>query len=176
MTAEVFTPSALVCRILSELPLEALGPGKKVLDPACGDGQFLFAVKMVKTVMFGMTEEDALNDIFGVDLVAENVEICRRRLGGGSIAIGNSLSPEERIEGQTARDRRILSLIFDREQESPFLLEGPAPPTTRETKSGNSSHHPKRPLGHNSQSAVLLRQVVQMIHVRALERASALMG
>ena len=112
LTAEIFTPAELVGRLLSSLPPDALSPGRLVLDPACGDGQFLLAVKLAKMLIWGMTEEDALAEIYGVDIIAENVAICRQRLGGGFIAVGNALRPEELVEGQTDSDRRLLEHIF----------------------------------------------------------------
>ena len=40
-TAEVFTPTKLVIRMLKKSNVNDFAPGKTVLDPACGDGQFL---------------------------------------------------------------------------------------------------------------------------------------
>jgi len=120
LTAEVFTPSELVGRLLSTLPKEALSPGRLVLDPACGDGQFLYAVKLAKMLIWGMNEEDALRDLYGVDLVLENVEICRKRLGGGFIALGNALRPSEAVPGQTQYDRDLLETMFDESQPTLF--------------------------------------------------------
>ena len=47
-TAEIFTPTDLVIEMLSKIDINRLGIGKTVLDPACGDGQFLVAVKYIK--------------------------------------------------------------------------------------------------------------------------------
>src|SRR5664280_1069227 len=80
-TGEVFTPTALVIEILAGVPLERFAPGRTILDPACGDGQFLVAAKWVKVLHHGMTEADALTDIYGVDIMRDNVDLCRRRLG-----------------------------------------------------------------------------------------------
>ena len=44
-TAEIFTPTDLVLEMIERTGVERLGAGKTVLDPACGDGQFLMAVK-----------------------------------------------------------------------------------------------------------------------------------
>ena len=120
LTAEVFTPSDLVCRLLRLVPSDALGPGRTVLDPACGDGQFLYAVKMAKMLIFGMTEDAALSELYGVDIVAQNVDLCRKRLGGGYIAVGNSLIPCQVVADQTDADRKIMSLIFSTAQPSLF--------------------------------------------------------
>lgn len=120
LTAEVFTPSELVCRLLSQVPEEVFAPGKLVLDPACGDGQFLFAAKMAKICIFDMSEDDALNDLYGIDLLVENVQLCKRRLGGGNIVVGNALRPDEFVEGQGPEDVQILRKIFETSQLSLF--------------------------------------------------------
>lgn len=110
-TAEIFTPTPLVIDLLRNVPRESFAPGKKVLDPACGDGQFLSAVKFAKIVIWGQSEEAALEDLFGIDIVAENVLLCRLRLGGGTIVIGDALNPSREVEGQTDHDRNKLEEI-----------------------------------------------------------------
>ena len=100
-TAEIFTPTDLVIEMLSNIDINRLGAGKTVLDPACGDGQFLIAVKCVKIYIHQMTEEEALNDIFGVDIMRDNVDLCKKRLGGGTILMGDSLNPNKRLDQQT---------------------------------------------------------------------------
>jgi type I restriction-modification system DNA methylase subunit len=111
-TAEVFTPTEVVVAILKEIPFEYLQPGKSVFDPACGDGQFLAGVLAVKLRFFEMTREAALSEIYGVDILRDNVKLCKKRLGGGNIALGNSLNPTLEIVGQTRRDKELLSKIF----------------------------------------------------------------
>jgi len=112
VTAEVFTPTDLVIRMLRECGVDKFTPGKTVLDPACGDGQFLVAVKWVKVLFHGMTESDALNDIYGIDLMRDNVDLCKKRLGGGTILMGDSLNPGERIKGQTDTEHDKLLKLF----------------------------------------------------------------
>ena len=59
-----------------------------------------------------MTESDALNDIYGIDLMRDNVDLCKKRLGGGTILMGDSLNPGERIKEQTdAEHNRLLQLF-----------------------------------------------------------------
>lgn len=111
-TAEIFTPSALVLEILRYIDLDLLAPGKTVLDPACGDGQFLVAAKWIKVLNFGMTESEALAEIYGVDLMRDNVDICKRRLGGGTVVMGNSLIPEAEIDGQTTDEHELMIQLF----------------------------------------------------------------
>ena len=100
-TAEIFTPTDLVIEMLSNIDINRLGAGKTVLDPACGDGQFLIAVKCVKIYIHQMTEEEALNDIYGVDIMRDNVDLCKKRLGGGTILMGDSINPNKRLDQQT---------------------------------------------------------------------------
>jgi len=111
-TAEVFTPTDLVIKMIKKCGVDKFAPGKTVFDPACGDGQFLVAVKWVKVLFHGMTEEDALNDIYGVDLMRDNVDLCKKRLGGGMILMGDSMNPEKRINGQSHYEQLQMVKLF----------------------------------------------------------------
>jgi type I restriction-modification system DNA methylase subunit len=112
-TGEVFTPIELVIKMLQEHEPELLAPGKKVLDPACGDGQFLIVAKWVKMLYFHMSEEDALSDLYGIDIMRDNVDICKKRLGGGTIIMGNALNPKVKLDGQTDSEYFILQEIMN---------------------------------------------------------------
>lgn len=96
-TGEVFTPTELVIEILQNMDINCFTPGKTVLDPACGDGQFLVAVKWLKVYHFDMAEEEALKDIYGVDIMQDNVDLCIKRLGGGNIICDNTLDPQTEL-------------------------------------------------------------------------------
>ena len=111
-TAEVFTPTDLVIKMIKKCGVDKFAPGKTVFDPACGDGQFLVAVKWVKVLFHGMTEEDALNDIYGVDLMRDNVDLCKKRLGGGMILMGDSMNQEKRINGQSHYEQLQMVKLF----------------------------------------------------------------
>jgi len=79
-TGEVFTPTPLVQEILDQLPQEQFQDlSKTFLDPSCGDGQFLGEV-LIRKVENGIDFETALSTIYGVDLMQDNVELCRERL------------------------------------------------------------------------------------------------
>ena len=79
-TGEVFTPTPLVQEILDQLPAEVFtDPSKTFLDPTCGDGQFLGEV-LIRKMENGATFEQALSTIYGVDLMQDNVDLCRERL------------------------------------------------------------------------------------------------
>jgi DNA modification methylase len=112
VTAEVFTPTDLVIRMIRECGADMFAPGKTVFDPACGDGQFLVAAKWVKVLFHGMSENDALNDLYGVDLMRDNVDLCKKRLGGGTILMGDSLNPEKNIENQTILEHQEMLRLF----------------------------------------------------------------
>lgn len=111
-TGEVFTPTKTAIDLIKEIPIYEFGPGKSVLDPACGDGQFLVPVKYLKMIYFGMSEEDALNDIYGVDIMRDNVDMCKMRLGGGHIIMGNTLNPSCRLEEQTEDEYQQIIALF----------------------------------------------------------------
>ena len=112
-TAEIFTPTDLVIEMLSKINIDRLGAGKTILDPACGDGQFLTAIKWVKVYVHEMTEEEALQDIYGVDIMRDNVDLCKKRLGGGTILMGDSLHPDKRLDGQTDDEYHRVNIILD---------------------------------------------------------------
>ena len=110
--AEIFTPTDLVIEMLNNIDINRLGAGKTILDPACGDGQFLTAIKWVKVYIHQMTEEEALQDIYGVDIMRDNVDLCKKRLGGGTILMGDSLNPDNRLKDQTDDEHYQLKGLF----------------------------------------------------------------
>lgn len=77
---EVFTPTWLVEEILDEMDQEMFTCSNKTfLDPSVGDGQFLSSV-LYRKLQSGIDFEQALSTIYGVDLMEDNVELCRERL------------------------------------------------------------------------------------------------
>ena len=79
-TGEVFTPTPLVQEILNQIPIEQFqDPSKTFLDPSCGDGQFLSEV-LIKKMENGSTFKQALSTIYGVDIMPDNVALCKDRL------------------------------------------------------------------------------------------------
>lgn len=79
-TGEVFTPTELVNEILDKHPKELFADSSKtVIDPSCGDGQFLGEV-LIRKVENGIDFETALSTIYGVDIMQDNVDLCRERL------------------------------------------------------------------------------------------------
>lgn len=79
-TGEVFTPTPLVQEMLDRLPQDLFKDTTKTfLDPSCGDGQFLGEV-IIRKMENGSTFEQALSTVYGVDLMEDNVAMCRDRL------------------------------------------------------------------------------------------------
>jgi type I restriction-modification system DNA methylase subunit len=79
-TGEVFTPTELVQEILDQIPTDQWqDPVKTFLDNSCGDGQFLGEV-LIRKMENGHTFEQALSTVYGVDLMQDNVDLCRERL------------------------------------------------------------------------------------------------
>jgi hypothetical protein len=79
-TGEVFTPTELVREMLGQIPMDQFtDPAKMFLDNSCGDGQFLGEV-LIRKMKNGSAFEQALRTIYGVDLMIDNVDLCRERL------------------------------------------------------------------------------------------------
>jgi len=79
-TGEIFTPTILVQNILNQISKDILlDCNKKYLDPSCGDGQFLSEILIIK-IENGVEFEQALSTLYGVDLMQDNVDLCRERL------------------------------------------------------------------------------------------------
>jgi hypothetical protein len=85
-TAEVFTPTPLVQKMLDKIeeqdPTSFSNPNKIFLDNSCGDGQFLSEIVIRKMERSGCTLEQALSTTYGVELMEDNVIECRKRLAG----------------------------------------------------------------------------------------------
>lgn len=113
-TGEVFTPTPLVQKVLDNLPEDLFtDPTKTFLDSSCGDGQFLGEV-LIRKIENGNTFEQALSTVYGVDLMQDNVELCRERLLCGredlryiverNIVCADGLRYHYRFDGSTPYD------------------------------------------------------------------------
>ena len=85
-TAEVFTPTPKAQEMLDGLEEQDseifLNPTKTFLDNSCGDGQFLSEVVIRKMEQSNCTLERALSTTYGVELMEDNVKLCKERLAG----------------------------------------------------------------------------------------------
>ena len=126
-TGEVFTPTELVRKDLANLPLDLFtDPSKTYLDNGCGDGQYLGEV-LIRKLENGIDFETALSTIYGVDLMQDNVELCRERLLCGrddlkhiveqNIVCADALTYHYRFDGTapdiTDKDLQLENLGFE---------------------------------------------------------------
>lgn len=86
-TSEIFTPTELVQDMLDILdPTSFTDHTHTFLDPSCGDGQFLSEILIRKLLALNKDEisdqdlTQALTTIHGVDIMIDNVDLCRERL------------------------------------------------------------------------------------------------
>ena len=90
---EVFTAEREVNAMLDLVANECLRPDSRFLEPACGDGNFLFAILKRKLTelrrKYKKSPRDyeklsivAIGSLYGVDIMNDNVEACRERLFG----------------------------------------------------------------------------------------------
>ena len=77
-TGEIFTPTKLVDEMLKHLPSELFTDHTRTFcDTSCGDGQFLSEI-LIHKFENGIGFETALSTLYGVELMQDNVEECRR--------------------------------------------------------------------------------------------------
>ena len=85
-TAEVFTPTYEVQKGLDDLerrkPTTFTDSNEIFLDNFCGDGQILSEVIIRKMERSNCTLEKALSTTYGVELMEDNVKLCKKRLAG----------------------------------------------------------------------------------------------
>lgn len=88
---EVFTAEREVNAMLDLVQPECLRPDSRFLEPACGDGNFLSAILERKLKEVRRKYKSSVRDyeyysvitvgsLYGVDIMQDNVEICRQRL------------------------------------------------------------------------------------------------
>jgi hypothetical protein len=85
-TQEYFTCQEFVEEILDRVELAKadifINPNNKILDNASGDGQFLTEIVIRKMERSGCTLEQAISTTYGVELMEDNVKLCKERLAG----------------------------------------------------------------------------------------------
>ena len=129
-TGEVFTPTWLVEDILDEMETNLFTDSDKTfLDPSVGDGQFLASV-LYRKLENGIDFETALSTIYGVDLMQDNVELCRERLLCGredlrhiveqNIVCADGLRYHYRFDGSHPYDDEVKEQEFENRFDSFF--------------------------------------------------------
>ena len=92
-TAEVFTPPKLVNQMLNKLPREVWKKGKTFCDPACGNGNFLIWV-LLRKLSRGHKPLEALQCVYGADIMVDNIRECRMRLLKVITLMGEEITEE----------------------------------------------------------------------------------
>ena len=79
---EVFTPAWVVKKMCDYLPPEAWNISKTILEPSCGNGNFLVEITARKLKRCRSPAEgiQALKSIYGIDILPDNVAECRKRM------------------------------------------------------------------------------------------------
>lgn len=132
-TGEVFTPTDLVQTILDKLPQYLFtNTAKTVLDNSCGDGQFL-SEALIRKIQNGSTFEQALGTIYGIDLMPDNVDLCRERLLCGqehlrhiverNIICADALRYHYRFDGSHPYDDEVKKLKQEELEKQLFTYE-----------------------------------------------------
>lgn len=85
-THEIFTPTWYIQQILDEEEKRSSDMftdwTKTYMDNSCGDGQILSEVVIRKMERSGCSLEQALSTTYGVELMEDNVQLCKERLAG----------------------------------------------------------------------------------------------
>tara|TARA_Y100000310_G_C20698245_1_gene827250 strand:- start:1483 stop:5340 length:3858 start_codon:yes stop_codon:yes gene_type:complete len=129
MFGEIFTPPLLIEDILSKLPPEAwLDKNKKWIDPACGTGGFLLAIKnrLMESLKHQIKNEEERkkhileNMIYGTDIQERNTALCE-------LLLDPSGRYKLNIETQDSLDFNFWKLKFD------FVISNPPYQKKRES-------------------------------------------
>jgi hypothetical protein len=108
-TAEVFTPTHIVKDMLGDGVIEKLqnkpklteeeaeilaklinyqktflDTSKNIIDPACGDGNFLIEV-LIRRLEQGHSHKESLKTLYGVDIMPDNIIKAKERLRAGIV-------------------------------------------------------------------------------------------
>ena len=78
---EVFTPSTIVEKMMDMVSDESAwsDPKKKFLDPTCGNGNILIGM-LRRRLANGVSPKDAVSTLYGIELMEDNVKLCRERI------------------------------------------------------------------------------------------------
>lgn len=94
---EVYTPMALVNEMLDQFPQNSWSdPTVTILEPACGNGNFLEGI-LVRCLVY-LHPLQALNKIFALDILPDNITDSRLRLYRLCLAKHPNLSREVKQE------------------------------------------------------------------------------
>ena len=77
---EVFTPFSVIDQMISKIPEEQWKePKARFLDPCAGSGNILIRM-LEKRLASGISTEDAVKTLYGVELMQDNRDLCVKRI------------------------------------------------------------------------------------------------
>ena len=89
---EVFTSSELVNEMLDNIPETVWDPQKTFLENACGTGNFIVEV-IKKKISKGSTPIEAISTTYGIDIMKDNIDECRKRVF--QVCVDNGLNEKD---------------------------------------------------------------------------------
>lgn len=105
-TQEFFTPESIVNEMCDKISEEDWSdPSKDFLEPCFGNGNFL--IEILKRKMKYCDWETALNHIWGVELMEDNVQECKER-----ILEFLGLDKEDSIKAKQILDKHLVCSDF----------------------------------------------------------------
>jgi len=110
---EVFTPFVIVDKMVALIPDAAWDdPEYCFLEPACGNGQFLVRI-FERRISSGLSIEDALNTMIGMDITHQNILDCHFRLYERACyqMMVEGMSPQSRA--WFSRGIRIIAIVIN---------------------------------------------------------------
>jgi len=79
-TGELFTPIKYINDIIADLTNAGMcKDNKRILEPSCGDGNFVLAI-IKKKIDENMSIINALRTTYAIDLMEDNINLCRKRV------------------------------------------------------------------------------------------------
>lgn len=115
---EVFTPNKTVCDMMDLLKEEGYRVESKVLEPSCGNGNFLVEILKRKTQevyqrylnsnndidVYNLNLAIAVSNIYGVDIMPDNISEAQSRLRNGTATDNEHIGYVEQYKIHTGED------------------------------------------------------------------------
>jgi methylase of polypeptide subunit release factors len=124
---QVYTPSFIVTKILDEVGFTSTDIlGKKVLDPACGDGRFFVeVVKRIIDISPSDVLEKNLTCVYGWDIDETAVEKCIRNLTNIIEPLGIHVDWNITVKNALYELPQLNLFSFDRPEHFDFIVGNP---------------------------------------------------
>jgi len=129
LLGQVFTPAFIVQKILDDVGFDSTKVlGKKILDPACGDGRFL--VEIARRIIEKSPKESLCHHlacVHGWDIDPEAVRLCRRNLDDLAAAHGVSVDWNVGVADALRHKAKPSSVAPDKPPETFDFIVGNPP-------------------------------------------------